>query len=345
MKLFRFGRIPARVVPGIAALLILILRTTSAQAPASHTAFPPLTSEEVQVYRKAHTVIDWTPKEIRGRKELKKLQLAENQSELAKILREVGERVAAFIDSFPNVTATESIQWQVGGASSKDSSAQKFRYLLMRRPTAGGETFVEYRTDPQGNETDYNGLSGSHSLASGFTLSLLYFDPHNQAACRYRYFGRLMLGEQETDVVGFAQIPEGNLRLTNLYDGKRRVPLLFQGLAWIDHRTHAILRLETELLSPPPHTSLQRETTRIDYAPVQLPEVAGPVMLPDKVVVDAWLYVNVQKLAAGLTGGTRQGMMVENPPVNEKDIRHYRNIHSYSDYKLFRVESRIGPTP
>ncbi|MGD1101435.1 MAG: hypothetical protein ABSA59_05155 [Terriglobia bacterium] len=323
--------------------VLLILRTTFAQAP--QTAPPTLTPEELQVYRKAHTVIDWTPKEIRGRRELKGLQPAGSQGNLAKILQEAGERVAAFIENLPNVTATESIQWQVDSPSSKDLSSQKFRYLLMRRPTAGGETFAEYRTDPQGNEIDYNGLQGSHPLTSGFTLSLLYFDPHNQAACRYRYFGRQMLGEQETDVVGFAQIPEGNLRLANLYDGKRRIPLLFQGLAWIDHRTHGIMRLETDLLSPPPHTSLQRETTRIDYAPVQLPGVAGAVMLPDKVVVDAWLSVNVLKPAAGFTGGTRQGITVENPPVGEKYRQHYRNIHSYSDYKLFRVESRIGPTP
>jgi len=326
---------------GIAALLVLILRTTSAQAPASQTASPLLTSEEVQVYRKAHTVIDWTPKEIRGRKELKNLQLAENQSGLAKILREVGERVAAFIDSLPNVTATESIQWQMDSASAKDSASQKFRYLLMRRPGGGGETFEEYRTDPHGNEIDYNGLQGSHPLTSGFTLSLLYFDPHNQAACRYRYFGRQMLGEQETDVVGFAQIPEGNLRLANLYDGKRRIPLLFQGLAWIDHRTHGIMRLETDLLSPPPHTSLQRETTRIDYAPVQLPEVAKAVMLPNKVVVDMWQSVNVLKQAAGFVGGNHHRVIVEDPSVDGQYVQHCRNIHSYSDYKLFRVESKI----
>jgi hypothetical protein len=211
----------------------------------------------------------------------------------------------------------------------------------MRRPGDGGQTFEEYRTDPQGNEINYNTLKGSPPLTSGFTLSLLYFDPHNQVACRYRYFGRQMVGEQETDVVGFAQIPERNLRLAYFYDGKRTVPLLFQGLAWIDHRTHEILRLETDLLSPPPHTSLQRETTRIDYAPVQLPEVAKAVMLPNKVVVDMWQSVNVLKQAAGFVGGNHHRVIVEDPSVDGQYVQHCRNIHSYSDYKLFRVESKI----
>jgi VWFA-related protein len=40
MKSCRVGRIPTRVLLGIAALLILILRTTSAQAPAEQTASP-----------------------------------------------------------------------------------------------------------------------------------------------------------------------------------------------------------------------------------------------------------------------------------------------------------------
>jgi len=341
MKSERIGRIPARVVPVIAALLILLLRATSAQSPAT----PTLTPEDLLFYAKAHTVIDWTPKQIRGRKELKDLQPAENQSALAKIMREAGERVAAFIDNLPNVTATESIRWQVDSASSKDSSTEKFRYLLMRRPGEGGETFEEYRTDPQGNEIDYNGLKGSPPLTSGFTLSLLYFDPHSQGGCRYRYFGRQMLGERETDVVGFAQIPEGNLRLAIFYDGKRRVPLLFQGLAWIDHRTHDILRLRTDLLSPPPHTSLQRETTCIDYAPVHLPEIAGAVVLPNKVIVDMWQSVNVLKRAPGMGIGSGRYAVVEDPSVDGQYVQHCRNIHSYSDYKLFRVESRVGPTP
>jgi hypothetical protein len=345
MRSNRIGRIPVGVIPAVAALLILILHTTSAQSPPAQTALPALTPEELQVYRKAHTVIDWTPRQIRGRRELKDLQPAGSQGDLAKILRVVGERVAAFIDSFPNVTATETIRWQVDSASSKDSSSQKFRYLLMRRPGGGGETFVEYRTDPQGNEIDYNGLKGSPPLTSGFTLSLLYFDPHNQAACRYRYFGRQMLAEQETDVVGFAQIPEGNLCLANFYDGKRTSPLLFQGLAWIDRRTHEILRIQTDLLAPPPHTSLQGETTRIDYVPVQLPQMSAAVVLPNKVVVDMWQHVNVVKQAPVSAGGIHHGVIVEDPSVDGQYVQHCRNIHNYSDYKLFRVESRIGPTP
>jgi hypothetical protein len=345
MKSDRFGRIPSPVVPAIVALLFLILHTTSAQSPAEQTTPPRLTPEELKVYRKAHTVIDWTPKEIRSRRELKDLQPAGSQGDLAKILQEVGERVAAFLDNFPNVTATESIQWHVDSALSKDSSSQKFRYLLMRRPGGGGQTLEEYRTDPQGNEIDYNGLKGSPPLTSGFTLSLLYFDPHNQAACRYRYFGRQMLGDQETDVVGFAQIPEETLRLAYFYDGKRTVPLLFQGLAWIGHRTHEILRLETDLVSPPPHMSLQRETTRIDYAPVQLPEMSAAVVLPNKVVVDMWQSANVLKQAPAFEGGNHHRVIVEDPSVDGQYVQHCRNIHSFSDYKLFRVESHIGPTP
>jgi hypothetical protein len=346
MKSDRFGRIPSPVVPAIAALLFLILHTTSAQSPAVQSTPPPLTPEELQVYRKAHTVIDWTPKEIRGRRELRDLQPAGSQGDLAKILQEVGERVAAFLDNLPNVTATESIQWQVDHIASKDSYTEKFRYLLMRRPGDGGETFEEYRTDPQGNEVDYNGLKGSPPLTSGFTLSLLYFDPHNQAACRYRCLGRQMLGEQETDVVGFAQVPEQNLRLANFHDGERTIPLLFQGLAWIDRRTHEVLRLQTDLLAPPPHTSLKRETTRIDYAPVHLPEITGAVVLPEKVVVDMWQYVNVLKKvnSMGAAGG-HHAVITEPSSDNEPYLKHCRNIHNYSDYKLFRVESHIGPTP
>ncbi|MBZ5670760.1 MAG: hypothetical protein LAO04_13650 [Acidobacteriia bacterium] len=63
-------------------------------------------------------------------------------------------------------------------------------------------------------------------------------------------------------------------------------------------------------------SELERQTTRIDFSPIHLPETSTAFWLPTKVIVDVWRF-----------------------------HRHFRNIHQYSGFKLFRVESRIGPVP
>jgi hypothetical protein len=329
------------------ALLIAVLpnlRSALAQSP--QTAPTPLSPEELQVYNKAHTVIRWSSKDIRARKELADLQPAVSQDDLPLILQQVGERVLAFIKNFPNTTAMESIQWELDSPSSKTPSTETFCYLLMRKPAGPWETLEEYRTDLQGKEIEYRKLKGGPLLTSGFSLALLYFAPNNQVACRYRYFGRQKLAEQETDVVGFAEIPEENLRLANYHDGPRVIPLLFQGLAWIDARSHEILRLQTDLLAPPPGAKLRRESTVIDYSPVLLAETPAPFLLPRRVIVDVWQKVDNWPGGNSRTSlHSRRGTVAEDTTGTEHNMLHCRNIHTYSDYKLFRVESRIKPTP
>ena len=80
-------------------------------------------------------------------------------------------------------------------------------------------------------------------------------------------------------------------------------------------------RIQTWLLAPRPDVGLQAETTLVDYGDVHLPEVSTTLRLPTTVVVTT-VMLDV--------------------------LRHphqLRNVHRYSDYKLFRVESRIGPVP
>lgn len=309
------------------------LRTPLAQTTQTE---PPLTPAELKVYRKAHTVIQWKPREIRARKELENLQPAASQRDLTQILHEVGERVLTFLNNLPNTTATESIQWEVGRGSPRVSATGTFRYMLTRRKTGPWETLEEYRTDLQGKEIEFDQAQRGRLLTSGFTLSLLYFAPDNQASCHYRYLGRQKLGEQETDVVGFAEIPEDSLRFAKVQDGMRTISLLIQGLAWIDAHSHEILRLQTDLLAPPPHTQLRKETTLIDYARVGFPGTTSTFVLPRRVIVDVW-----EKGSAALElnreprGGITEGHAT----------LHYRNIHNYSDYMLFRVDSRVSPVP
>ena len=87
------------------------------------------------------------------------------------------------------------------------------------------------------------------------------------------------------------------------------VLVLFQGVAWIDADTHKIVRLRSDLLAPQPRIRLERQTTEINYEPVQFKQLAEAMWLPSAVDVT----------------------------VQWKG-RTFRNSHTYSRFKLFNTE-------
>ena len=278
--------------------------------PQAEDSQPHLTPQEIRRYDQVQTLIDWTPEQSHAPlQELRELQPAQSQQDLPAILRAVGERVAGFFEDFPNTISTEEVRsGPCGGAVLHKCGVtfkDKFNYLVVRR-TEGGQIMGEYRTDAKGRPLDYRSLGNGDILTYGFTtVPLQHFHPLNQMTSRFRYFGRQMVGRQEMDVVGFVEIPGKYPRTTELRHGNVVVPLFVQGLAWIDPTTYQVLRIQTDLLAPPPNLGLERAVTRIEFSPVQLRE-ASAFWLPTRVIVDMWLH-----------------------------HRHFRNIHRYSNFKVF----------
>jgi len=286
---------------------------------------PQLTPQESLLYREARTLIDWTPEEIRTVRVLRRLHPGESQQELPSILSEVGERVARFFDDLPNLTCTEEVRsgpCPLGGDSCGVTFHDKFRYLVLPHGQDGAALMTEYRTDMKGRPVDYQNLPNVPILTYGFaTAPLQHYNPLNRTASRFRYFGRQLVDKKETDVVGFAEIP-GAYGGPTVYSLKNRdVALLVQGLTWIDATTYEILRIQTWMMAARPDVGLQAQTTLVDYGAVHLPEVATTLRLPTTVSVTT---VMLDVLARP---------------------HQFRNVHRYSDFKLFRVESRIGPAP
>jgi len=277
-----------------------------------------MTAREVQRYDAAKTLIDWTPEQIRDHPDLQGLQPAENQQGLPEILRAVGERVSKLFEDFPNMTSTEEVRSGPcdEGLRKKCRATYrgKFNYLVVRR-TEGEPLMGEYRTDLKGRPIDYRRIGrGRIFLTYGFTTTLLqHFHPQNQRACRFRSFGSQNAGGKETDVVGFVEIPGKYPWPTELSHGNAVAPLCLQGLAWIDTTTYQVMRIETFLVAPPPDGDLESETTQVEFSEIQLHRTAA-LWLPTEVMVDVWVHHH-----------------------------HLRNVHRYSQFKLFEVETRIRP--
>ncbi len=295
-------------------------------------------------YENARPLLDYPlPDLLRAAPELQGLEPAENQDELALILDKAGKVTEDLLDTMPNLISREDVTRAKPGKVTEDSlgsmpnwgllnnaiqatlhdqgsakgqSRREFDYLILVHRQEASDTVEEYRSGPGGTGLEAENLEDSYMLTSGFASSWLHFHPMNRSAARFRYLG------QQTDrglrcyVVAFAQIPGWATVTGKVVNDMRSVLILYQGIAWIDEASFRIVRLRMDLLAPRPDIGLERQTTELHFGETRLPQTVSPLWLPQEVVVT--------------TGMNKQ---------------LYRNVHRYSDYRLFKVETKILSVP
>ncbi|MBZ5496064.1 MAG: hypothetical protein LAP85_06645 [Acidobacteriia bacterium] len=245
--------------------------------------------------------------------ELGDLEFAENQAELGFMLQKTGESVEAFFRDFPNTASKEQVRLERLRADGRidDHIEQNFNYLLVVHPDKEGINYEESRTDSGGHPIRPARLRGYSSLSSGFAGTSVFFHPRYQSSSRFRYLGR-QRSEPNYFAIAFAQRPETGICFGTFRVGERMlpIPLLYQGLAWVDPLTYQIVRLRTDLLAPRSDVGLTRQTSEIWLSEVRFTTVTKTFWLPREVLV------TVSSLG-----------------------QIFRNRHRYSDYQVFLVES------
>jgi len=276
-------------------------------------------TSEQSYYLNARPLLDYPLKDLlRAVPELRGLELAANQDELASILDKAGKVTEALLESMPNLLAHEEVTQQKLRApgSVTDHRRLQFDYMILTHQQNANVTLDEYRGGPDGSPLEAEGLDEGYMLTRGFASEWLHFIPSTRAAARFRYLG------QQTDdgfrcyVVAFAQKP-GLATITGTVTyGGRAVCILYQGIAWIDEASYRIVRLRTDLLAPRPDIGLERQTTELRFGEIRLPQTVSALWLPQEVVV-----------------------------TTDMKNQFFRNIHRYSGYRLFKVETKILPAP
>jgi Flp pilus assembly protein TadD len=258
------------------------------------------------------------PDLVKAVPELEGLEAASSQDELPAILHNTGENVHEFFTGFQNTVSLEQVREERLSKEGKVKDFQdlKFQYLLLSQPEQGRLELEEYRTNSHGDRTAPTGLESGFMLTSGFASASLLFLPDYQSGAKFRYLGRQTVDRRTMHVVAFAETPDKAQMIERFNTNDGSILVLFQGLAWIDADTYKIVRLRTDLLKPESKIRLQRQTTEITYDPVQFKQMASAVWLPSEVAVTVqW---------AGKT---------------------FRNLHKYSDFKLFNTgtEEHLKP--
>jgi hypothetical protein len=287
----------------------------------------PLRAAEAQLadtsgqsyYLNARPVLDYPLKDLlRAVPELRGLEPAANQDDLASILDKAGKVTEDLLDSMPNLVSHEAVTQQKlrTPGSVMDHRRIEFDYMILTHQQNVNVTLDEYRAGPDGSPLETQGLDEGYMLTRGFASEWLHFLPSTRTAARFRYLGQQTNGGLRCYVVAFAQKP-GFATITGwvVYQGIS-VCILYQGTAWIDEASFRIVRLRTDLLAPRPDIGLERQTTELHFGEVRLPQTASALWLPQEVVVTT--FMNNQL---------------------------FRNIHRYSGYRLFKVETKILPAP
>lgn len=209
--------------------------------------------------------------------ELKGLVATPDQQLLAELVKKTSNKSLDLLTKMPNVISREDVTIEFG--SRHLTAHQHFEYLVLRYEGDGAVTLDEYRTDKSKNEA----APLSHGSANAWVL----FHPGNLAESRFRYLGRQHIDGHNTMVLAFAQIPEKVKFPGHVEFEGAAIPVLFQGIAWIDDTDFRIVRLRSDLLAPRPEIYLNRLTSEVSFSEVHIraPEAVEPLWLPHEVTI------------------------------------------------------------
>ena len=300
------------------AIFTLMLCAASAQVQTNAEA----RAMSIKLYADAHPYMDEPLPELKKMlRELGGLQPTSSQNELSGLLSKVGGSEDALLRKIPNLISDEVVntsQWQgseggldgcVGVCSGPESRAfrdETFNYLIVIHPAENGQrALAEYRTYRNGKP-----LTAEIAVPyfQGFVSAWVIFSSPNQVESHFRYLGEQQVNGKHTFVIGFAQIPEQVASPGKITTEHGPIPMLLQGIAWINESDFRIVRLHTDLLKPQPE--IQKQSADI---------VFGSVKVKD---TDLWLPLSVHL-------------------EMESKGQFLHEEHKYSRYRLYQAQSKI----
>jgi hypothetical protein len=308
-------------------------QTASPQARSSAQPSDEIKTAMARFYADAHPYMDEPLPELKKEvRELAGLKADSGPEQPSDLLAKVGAKSDELLQKVPDLISDEAVsQTQMpvslgltpgcvgtGGCSSTGRTSawdQSFSYLIVTHPAPNGRLVLqEYRTSTKGKPIEGTGAGAPNF--QGFISAWIIFSSANQVESRFRYLGQQKTDGHTTYVIGFAQIP-GAVESPGIFlsDGKP-VPMLLQGIAWVDQSDFRIVRLRTDLLASLPEVLVQRGTANILFGAVKIPTLDLTLWLPQSVHAE---------------------MEARGQILQEQ--------HKYSKYRLYKAQSKIVLSP
>lgn len=236
--------------------------------------------------------------------------------QLEDVLERAAQRSMLFVEQFSSVKCTERVeQMRLDGRERVEAREDStFDYLLLLE-TGGGDI----RLEESRLRIEEKAARGRPQLlvTNGFSTLLLIFHPVYQPSFEFSLEAGESAAGASVVAVHFRQLPGTRSPAVLLLRG-REFPLSVEGTAWVDRRTGDIQRIRAGLVSSMADIGLVNLLTDVEYRGITFQADPRPYWLPVSAVIT-----------------------VETPR------QRWRNVHRFTDYKLFSVSttSSIGQGP
>ncbi|MBZ5618270.1 MAG: hypothetical protein LAQ69_05965 [Acidobacteriia bacterium] len=227
------------------------------------------------------------------------------------VLQHTGKALESFWDRLSQVNCVETVQQAKLGPGGKvvyrqDSS---FDYLVLLQLT-GNEMLVDESRSPiaEGKEQKNVPLL----ITNGFSMLAFIFHPFFQSAFEYSAPEPVEANGASLWQVRFRHVA-GARSPSVLKLRQRDYPVEWQGTAWIDRESGAVVRISAGLMSSMEDLGLKSLNADVKYGRVGFKGDAGTYWLPETAAIEV-----------------------------ETARQHWRNLHTFGKYRLFAVDVKTN---
>ncbi len=230
-------------------------------------------------------------------------------SSLNDLLDRVSKQASVFLEQFSDVKCTETVKQE---KLNKDGKVERdirstYDYLVILTNTGGEMQLNESRLAVREAKADKKGTS--FLLTNGFATLFLVFHPYYSGNFQFTAQGDEVINGQTFRKIEFHHVA-GTRSLAALALRGRDYPLDISGTAWIDPVTGNIAKIQATIGATMEDVGLKTLNSEVIYAPVPFHDLKEVYWFPSRATVE-----------------------VETPR------QHWRNTHTFSDYKLFSVST------
>jgi len=228
----------------------------------------------------------------------------------AALVNEAQKQVVNYIAKLADLHCTEDVlqeKLKPNGGTELSSKSQ-YDYFLYMQGNSYDFQLSESRLEIGTQKPARQALL----LSNGFSTLLLVFHPYYRAAFDFTAGPTETLDGRSVVPVHFAHV-KGARSLAALALRGREFPLDLEGTAWLDAHSGQVVRMDAGLEHEMTDVGMKALKIRVDYIPS--PKASDHFMVPSRAVVD-----------------------LQTPK------QHWRNTHTFHNYKLFSTEANQDPT-
>jgi hypothetical protein len=229
---------------------------------------------------------------------------------LEELLRRTSEQVTSYLDRISEVSCNERVTQEKLGDSGKtvEKEESAFNYLILLSSSNGELNLVESRLVDEGKLAKK--LQRPLLVSNGFATLFLVFHPYYAAGFKFAVAGEETVNGRLLAKVHFEHVP-GTRTPAAMAVGGREFPLDLSGTAWIDLETGIIARIVAGIETGMEDVGLRTLRSEVEYAPVTFHNPPDTYWLPSQATIEV-----------------------------ETRHQHWRNMHRFSDYKRFSVNTK-----